>query len=68
MDKTDTKEFFWKDKSGREFTNTFSTKELKKAFDDDTNDDGQTIKEWLEEDPDIGSTWVNAANEVTRIK
>ncbi len=67
-----TKKFFWKDKSGRDFSNTLTEKELIKAFtnkegEDDTSDDGETITEWLE-NADEGDVWQNAANHVTRIK
>lgn len=58
--------FFWKDKSGRGFASPFSEPGLIETFDDDTSWDGETIKEWLEGDPDVGDRWENAANEVTR--
>lgn len=43
------KKYFWKDKTGRDFTNTFSQTALIGAFseEEDTNYDGETIDEWL---------------------
>lgn len=62
--------FFWKDKSGRGLTKNFKKKELINAFltkeDGNTNYDGETIVEWLEKDPDIGDTWQNDTDIVTR--
>jgi hypothetical protein len=67
--------FFWKDKSGRGFTNTFDSEiALINAFEgDDENDeygfardwDGRTINDFAES-AEVGDKWENAANEVTR--
>ena len=60
--------FFWKDLSGRGWTNEFDMETLVNAFSqgEERNYDGQTIEDWLDTNPDIGETWSNAANEVTR--
>ena len=62
------KKFFWKDTSGRGFTNTFTEKDLAKIFkeEEDTNWDGETASEWAEE-AEVGDKWLNAANEITRV-
>lgn len=64
------KKYFWKDKSGRGFTNTFSEKALKQAFheEEDTNYDGESIAEWLEMEPEVGEDWENETSKVTRIE
>lgn len=62
------KDFFWKDKSGRGITAHFNESELAESFKDEVSYDGQTIEDWLEEDPIVGETWENAANMVMRIR
>ena len=59
--------FLWKDKSGRDFTNTLTADELVNAFDSEENYHGETMSDWLSEEPEVGDRWENAANEVTRI-
>jgi hypothetical protein len=56
--------FLWKDKSGRDFRNTLTEEELIIAFQDDTNYDGETISEWLDNNPIIGDEWENEANKI----
>lgn len=65
----DEKEFFWRDLSGRGFTNTFTFEELKKWDDEDEDmgDDGELVCDWIET-ADVGDRWRNSANEITRIK
>lgn len=64
------KKYFWKDKTGRDFTNTFSQTALIGAFseEEDTNYDGETITEWLEMEPEVGEEWENETSKVTRIE
>jgi hypothetical protein len=64
------KKYFWKDKTGRDFTNTFSATALIGAFseEEDTNWDGETIGEWLEMEPEVGDVWENETSKVTRIE
>lgn len=65
----DIKEFFWKDESGRGFNNMLTEDDLVQALKDQENWDGQTVKDWIEEDrPDVGDTWENTTNHITRIK
>lgn len=66
-DTTMKKEFFWKDLSGRGFTNTFTLTELKKAFAGEKNDDGIAISTWAKA-ADPGDECRNAANKIERIK
>lgn len=63
------KEFFWKDKSGRGFTATYSKKELKEFFAhaDDRSWDDEQAGEWADS-AEVGDTWENSANHITRIK
>lgn len=61
------KQFFWKDKSGRGYTNTWNLLELKKAMKGEKNYDGKSASTWAQ-DAEVGDRWENAANEVTRIK
>lgn len=65
----DEKEFFWKDKSGRGFTNTFTLEDFRQedAWDDETNDDGVDVKSWAE-GAEVGDVWRNDTNEITRTK
>jgi hypothetical protein len=61
------KQFFWKDKSGRGITNTFTLDDVKNAFKDDTNDDGETINDWADNAKE-GDVWQNSSDKVTCIK
>ena len=58
------KKFFWKDKSGRGFTNTFTLDGLKKALKGERSWDDEAISKWAK-DAEEGAKWENAANEVT---
>lgn len=59
-------EYFWKDKSGRGFTNTFTKSDLVKAFAGTRSWHGEAISTWANR-ADVGDEWENAANKVTRI-
>lgn len=69
------KQFFWKDLSGRGFTNTFTEEELKEAFkdeieeeDEDDYDNGDGLRCWIET-ADVGDEYTeDPANKITRIK
>lgn len=68
------KQFFWKDLSGRGFTNTFNEAELKEAFKEEIEDENEQLEEgedgleyWIET-ADVGDEWGNAANKITRTK
>lgn len=61
-------EFFVKDTSGRSFTNTLNSKEIKDSFKGYTNIDGISISKWIREEPSIGDTWINESIHITRIK
>lgn len=60
------KKFFWKDKSRRGFTNTFTLDDLKKALKCERSWDDETISKWAK-NAEEGDKWENAANEVTCI-
>lgn len=60
-------QYFWKDKSGRGFTNTFDLDEIVRTFRHDRNYDGDTIQEWLET-AEVGDEWENRTDQITRIK
>lgn len=68
---TEGKVFFWKDLSGRDFNSTFTLEDAnnEEAYndEDDTSDDGQTIREWAQA-AEVGDVWRNNANEITRTK
>ena len=61
------KKFFYKDKSGRGFTNTFTLEGVKKAFKGERSWDDETITSWTKE-AEEGDKWENAANEITCIQ
>lgn len=61
------KEFFWQDQSGRGETNTFSLSEIKKAMVGQKNYNNESCYIWADF-AEIGSTWENAANKITRTK
>lgn len=63
---TKTKKFFWKDKSGRGFSNTWTLTELKKAMAGERSDD-QAASTWAKE-AEVGDEWSNSANKITRIE
>lgn len=67
MDSKKQKEFFWKDKSGRGSSNTWSLSQLKKAMAGQRSDDDVAASTWAK-DAEVGDTWRNAANEITRTK
>jgi hypothetical protein len=67
-DSDNNKRFFWRDKTGRDFTCNFNESELLGAIDEnDTNDDGITIREWLLDEVEVGDEWKNRTQLVTRI-
>lgn len=57
------KQFFWKDKSGRGISNTFTLEEVKKLFKDNTNYDGDAIDDWAD-NANEGDVWENASEKV----
>ena len=63
--------YLWKDKTGRGFANTFTEKEIFElsengALSDEYSWDGDSLKEWLDNGPEIGDQWENAANIITK--
>lgn len=61
------KEFFWKDRSGRGFSNTFDATELFVAFVNEV-DSIEEFKEWIET-CDVGDEYDSGTpNEIKRIK
>lgn len=60
------KRFFWKDKTGRGYTNTFAWENLKDD-EDTTNWDGKSLSDWCSE-AEIGEEFENAEEKYTRIK
>lgn len=61
-------EFFYRDLSGRGYTNTFDEKVLSYIIEEETNDDDQTIQEWLENGVEIGDKYTTRTFEIIRIK
>lgn len=65
------KEFFWKDKSGRDMNNTFTGKDLKMpAWKEErkTKDwNGKSLANFINT-AEVGDEWENAANKITRTK
>lgn len=74
------KEFFWKDLSGRGFTNTFNEAELTAAFEEedkqteemnaenpDSYEEDMTVH-YFAETADVGDEFRNNANKIIRIK
>lgn len=57
--------FFWKDKSGRGFASPMTEQDLREWETEDTDWNGKTLTEFLEE-AEVGENWENAANEITR--
>lgn len=60
------KQFFWKDKTGRGYTNTFAWENLKDD-EDTTNWDGKSLSDWCRE-AETGEEFENAEEKYTRIK
>jgi hypothetical protein len=58
--------FFWKDKSGRGFSNQITLDTIS-GIENETNWDGEDLKEWAE-NAEIGDGWENATDKYTRIK
>ena len=59
------KQFFWRDKSGRGATGTFTLNEIKSAFKGERSWDDESAYTWAKE-AEVGDRWENAANEITR--
>lgn len=59
--------FFWKDLSGRGFSNQWTLAQLKKAMAGERSDDGQAASTWAKE-AEVGDEWSNAANQITCIE
>lgn len=57
--------FFWRDKTGRGFTGTFSAEDLM-DWPNERSWDGDTLEEWLDEGPAVGDKWENEADEIMR--
>jgi hypothetical protein len=57
------KKFFYKDKSGRGFTNTFALEGLKKAFKGERSWDDESVASWAKR-AEYGDKWENAATEI----
>lgn len=57
--------FFWKDKTGRGFTEKFYLEDIQNNYDPDNPDvvsyDGESLQEWAEK-ADESDEWENAAN------
>lgn len=60
------KKFFWKDKSGRGFTQTFSLNAIRAGGNERSWDD-EPLKKWARE-AEVGDVWENATDHYTRIK
>ncbi len=60
------KQFFWKDKSGRGYSNTFTLADVMKQ-DNETNWDGDELHEWAA-NAEIGDEWENSSDKYVRIK
>jgi len=58
------KKFFWKDKSGRGFTNNSMNLDDLLKLENDTDWNGDELHEWAE-NADEGDKWEDAANEIT---
>ena len=65
--KTGTQEFFWKDKTGRGFTQVFNQSEVKRSFQGERSWHGEAASTWARRST-VGDKWENAANEITRTK
>lgn len=59
-----TKKYFYKDKSGRGFTETFTKAEATKAFKGERNDDGQAFSTWAQT-AEVGDNWETNSSSVT---
>lgn len=66
---SNTKEFFWIDKSGRGFKAVFDFASLPQddCEEQEINDDGDTLLSWAE-NCDIGDEWDTRTERYTRIK
>lgn len=61
------KEFFWKDKSGRGFSNTFNLQELKSAMKGERSYNDESAYTWAK-DADVADEWENETHKITRTK
>lgn len=61
------KRFFWKDKSGRGFPNTFNQTGVKKSFTGEQSWQGESAYSFAL-NADVGDEWENAANKITRVE
>jgi len=64
------KKFFWKDCSGRGYSNTYTLDEALKCLDflnDEEGEEGESFFEWLES-AEQGDEWVDSANKVICIE
>lgn len=61
------KEFFWQDKTGRGYTNTFTLRELQDAFRGQKNWDGQAASSWADF-AEVGDEWENKSDKIVRTK
>lgn len=57
------KTFFWKDETGRGFTNNFTLEDILNCQDEE-NYDGDSLHEWAK-NAEEGDTWKNKANSFT---
>lgn len=61
------KKFFWKDKSGRGFTNTFNQTEVKKSFTGEQSWQGESAYSFAL-NADVGDEWENSVHKITRVE
>lgn len=61
------KEFFWRNKSGRGETNTFTMNDIKNSFRGERNIHGQAASTWAIA-AEIGDKWESTDAELMRIK
>lgn len=61
------KEFFYQDKTGRDYTNTFNLTMVRQCFPKEKSYNGIAVSTWALR-AEVGDVWENAANRITRTK